>query len=358
VAATLLAFRAEGLLAVGDVPGARAAAQEATRIAAPLGDYLRVGAARSTTALIQGLTGDLDGAIALLEPDLQLIDDTAEAPWAPGLARTMGILCLHRGDAAAAVTWFSREAHSTDRSTKTWLAARSLPGLATALITTGTPTEAAAILDAARTTAHHFAMPSPTAETLDAQAALAGDAGKAHELYQRALAERAEYGLWGSVPGSLEWVAVTGARIRPSVEQVRLLGAADAARVSLELPRGAQHNAAVEVCAVLKAGLGADEFADAWVEGQRMTLGEAVALARRSRGQRARPTTGWASLTPTEREVAALVAEGLTNPQIGARLFMSLGTVKTHLGHIFTKLAITNRTELATLAANSPTKPA
>jgi DNA-binding NarL/FixJ family response regulator len=45
------------------------------------------------------------------------------------------------------------------------------------------------------------------------------------------------------------------------------------------------------------------------------------------------------------------VVEGLNNPEIGARLFMSRGTVKTHLSHIYAKLAIANRTELATLAA-------
>ncbi|GAB3872852.1 hypothetical protein GCM10029964_011990 [Kibdelosporangium lantanae] len=43
--------------------------------------------------------------------------------------------------------------------------------------------------------------------------------------------------------------------------------------------------------------------------------------------------------------------EGLNNPEIGARLFMSRGTVKTHLSHVYAKLGVANRTELATLAA-------
>ena len=75
-----------------------------------------------------------------------------------------------------------------------------------------------------------------------------------------------------------------------------------------------------------------------------------MAYARRTRGTRGRPTTGWASLTPTELEVVRLVADGRTNPEIGVRLFMSRGTVKTHLNHVFTKLDVSNRTELATLA--------
>ena len=59
---------------------------------------------------------------------------------------------------------------------------------------------------------------------------------------------------------------------------------------------------------------------------------------------------GWASLTPTELEVVRLVVDGLNNPEIAAKLFMSRGTVKTHLSHVFTKLDVANRTELATLA--------
>jgi DNA-binding CsgD family transcriptional regulator len=52
--------------------------------------------------------------------------------------------------------------------------------------------------------------------------------------------------------------------------------------------------------------------------------------------------------------VVACVAEGLSNPQIGERLFMSLSTVKTHLGHIFGKLGVTSRAELAAGAARRP----
>ena len=69
--------------------------------------------------------------------------------------------------------------------------------------------------------------------------------------------------------------------------------------------------------------------------------------ARRGRGPRRRPTLGWESLTPTELEVAKLVAEGLTNPQIAERMFISRKTVTTHLSHVFAKLDIPSRAALS-----------
>jgi DNA-binding CsgD family transcriptional regulator len=70
-------------------------------------------------------------------------------------------------------------------------------------------------------------------------------------------------------------------------------------------------------------------------------------IRRGVRGPRRQPQFGWQSLTPTEHTVAALVADGLTNPQIGDRLSISGRTVQTHLAHIFAKLDIVSRAQLA-----------
>lgn len=75
-----------------------------------------------------------------------------------------------------------------------------------------------------------------------------------------------------------------------------------------------------------------------------------LGVRRGRRGTRNRPTTGWASLTPTERKVVNLVTEGNSNPQIGERLFISRRTVQTHLSHVFTKLDLTSRAQLAAVA--------
>jgi DNA-binding CsgD family transcriptional regulator len=61
-------------------------------------------------------------------------------------------------------------------------------------------------------------------------------------------------------------------------------------------------------------------------------------------------TNGWAALTEAELTVARLVAEGLTNKEVADRLFVSPHTVNSHLRHVFSKLGIKSRVELARLA--------
>ena len=76
-----------------------------------------------------------------------------------------------------------------------------------------------------------------------------------------------------------------------------------------------------------------------------------LGVRRGRRGPRQRPQWGWASLTPTERTIADLVAQGLTNPQIAGRLYVSRRTVQTHVSHTFTKLGMASRTQLAAAVA-------
>ncbi len=81
------------------------------------------------------------------------------------------------------------------------------------------------------------------------------------------------------------------------------------------------------------------------------TREEAVAYAQRGRGERKRPASGWASLTPAEGDVARLICEGLANKEIATRLFVSPRTVQARLSHIYTKLGIASRVQLVQEAA-------
>jgi DNA-binding CsgD family transcriptional regulator len=84
-----------------------------------------------------------------------------------------------------------------------------------------------------------------------------------------------------------------------------------------------------------------------------LSIQAAVGHARRGRGPRQRPDHGWDSLTPTQRQVVQLVAEGLPDPGIASRLFISRATVKTHLARVLTKLDVINRAQLVALAAQA-----
>ena len=71
------------------------------------------------------------------------------------------------------------------------------------------------------------------------------------------------------------------------------------------------------------------------------------------RGSRRREESGWGSLTASERRVAELAADGLSNPQIAERLVVSRHTVVTHMSHILGKLELRSRYELAAARADA-----
>ena len=154
------------------------------------------------------------------------------------------------------------------------------------------------------------------------------------------------------VPDCLELIARFASDVNRHPEAARLLGVAEAARAAMSTVRfkilDDDHAACV---AVLRNSLGDSDFEKAWVEGAAMSIEDAIAYAQRGRGERKRPSSGWASLTPTELDVVRLVGEGLANKDIAARLFMSPRTVESHLTHVYTKLGLSSRVQLAQVAA-------
>jgi DNA-binding CsgD family transcriptional regulator len=152
----------------------------------------------------------------------------------------------------------------------------------------------------------------------------------------------------------IELLGVLAAARERWPDAARLLAAADAARPPLRyLAPGftAHRPAAGQAASQARHTLGDERFGQAWEQGRGLTLDDAVAHAARGGGGRKRPVTGWASLTPAEREVVRLAGEGLRNDAIARRLFIAPGTVKVHLSHIFAKLGVTTRAELAAQAA-------
>ena len=80
-------------------------------------------------------------------------------------------------------------------------------------------------------------------------------------------------------------------------------------------------------------------------------------IRRGVHGSRRRPKSGWAALTDTEQAVATLLAEGLSNPDIADRMFISRRTVQFHVSNILGKLGLSSRVELAALVVRRAGQP-
>lgn len=154
------------------------------------------------------------------------------------------------------------------------------------------------------------------------------------------------------IPDALECLGAAAGEVDSHREAARLFGAARALREHMGSVRfkiyDAEHDAAVET---LRNALGEADFESAWAEGTALSPEEAIAYAQRGRGERKRPTSGWASLTPTERDVVRLATEGLAHKDIATGLFVSPRTVQTHHTHVYTKLGLTSRVQLVQEAA-------
>jgi DNA-binding CsgD family transcriptional regulator len=154
------------------------------------------------------------------------------------------------------------------------------------------------------------------------------------------------------IPDILECLGTLAGQAGSHREAARLFGAVEAIRLRIGAVRFKVYDAGHEASvAALRDALGENDFESAWDEGAALSTDEAIAYAQRGRGQRKRPSSGWASLTPTEHDVVRLVSEGLTNNDVAARLFISPRTVQTHLTHVYTKLGLSSRVQLVQEAA-------
>jgi predicted ATPase/class 3 adenylate cyclase/DNA-binding CsgD family transcriptional regulator len=385
----ILTLQAMGAHTAGDPRAVRAAAEEARDLADAIGDRLNSRQCRFNLGSAQMMSGDLAGAVtqfgevaaeaeaghdeisrvtslagqslalayrgeaaaarAAAEATLEGGAELSERYAALGHA-VVGLTALAAGDRAAAHE--AREAanqHMTVMSGSTALFGRIWNAEA-ALADRDLAAARRWADDAVGTTTGWWMMWALSARARVAIAA--GEPEQAERDAQDALAGAPEGEAYLFVPDILECLAVLAGDGASHREAARLLGAARAIRQRMGAVRfkiyDADYHASV---ASLRDAMGDSDFDSAWAEGAALSVEEAIAYAQRGRGQRKRPTSGWASLTPTERDVVRLVSEGLANNDIATRLFVSPRTVQTHLTHVYTKLGLTSRVQLAQEAA-------
>lgn len=182
-----------------------------------------------------------------------------------------------------------------------------------------------------------------------ARVALAeGEPAEAERYAIDALATAASSNAYLPLADIFECLADMAVRAGNGRRAARQFGAAEAFRQQRGMMRFKVYDAGYEASvAALRDAMDDNDFDAAWAEGAAMSAEEAITYAQRGQGSRRRPTSGWDSLTPAELDVVKLVCDGLGNKDVAAKLFVSPRTVQSHLAHVYTKLGVTSRMQLA-----------
>ncbi len=306
---------AAGYLALtqGDAPAAGRLLEAALLAAEAQGDAEAIAYASQFLGRAVWFLGDPARGLALTEE--ALARHRAAGDW-PGMVLTLvqlGIMRAFTGDPAAAVGLFQECAGSCQERGERWNRSYALWGLGLATW-------------------------------------LLGDAERAGELERAALRIKREAGDQVGAALCIEALAwIAGSRRRP-VRAAILLGAAASAwqtiPATLPPPMRPHHQATYTTASRV---LGQDAFAAALAKGRALSPSRRVAAALEEPAT-AGPAAGGQDpgirLTAREHQVAALVAEGLSNKEIAGRMVISPRTAETHVQHIMDKLGFTTRSQL------------
>jgi DNA-binding CsgD family transcriptional regulator len=339
----------------GRFDAARLHGEAARRLAAEVGDPTFAGSmADITVALVELGEGRVDAAAEVLEAALREPRASGPTREDPMLTGAWGWVLAERGDlesAERATEESVQLATQVGDGEQYGLCASWHAGLLRML---GHCSRSRALAEALLVHGRQQGHPGWEAialRELGQLSRLDGDLETADDLVRRALALCADAGILPDVQQSLVALAGIAAAQESWEEAVRLFGAAQRLGTELGsvLPVWDRTVADADLEGARRS-LEPGAFDAAYAEGRALAMHEAVAYAERGRGERKRPSSGWAGLTPMERQVVDLVAEGLRNTDIAARLFVAPSTVKTHIAHAFTKLGVSTRSELAALA--------
>jgi predicted ATPase/DNA-binding CsgD family transcriptional regulator len=176
-----------------------------------------------------------------------------------------------------------------------------------------------------------------------------GDTAAALRLYLKALEIAVEFEDSLTTANGLEGVALLAFVTGDAAKTVKLMAAANGLRAAIGgEPTPDWSEKVEEGLQAARAKLGRQAAEVAWRHGAALSMGEAVRLAG---GTGAPPIRDRSSpLTARESQVAALVGEGLTNPEIAQRLKMAGRTADAHIEHIRNKLGLRSRSQIAVWA--------
>lgn len=181
-----------------------------------------------------------------------------------------------------------------------------------------------------------------------------GELEQANRDVRDALAIAAATEAYLVVPELIESLAALSCAAGRHQRAAQLFGAAAGIREHTGGVRAKIYDAAhADTVNVLREAMPQNDFERSWAQGAALSTVEVIAYACRdnAKAKERRPSSGWASLTPAERNVVRLVSAGLRDKDIAAQLSVSPRTVHSHLNRIYAKLDISSRLQLAQEAA-------
>ena len=307
----------------GDIPAARRLLEACLSEARQVGDVSAEAWASSFLGWDVYYDGDADQGHALARTALRLQREAGHHMGEVMALMQIGYIHVCAGEAEQAACWFTRCADLCQVSGNVWYHAYSQWGLAVVALLRGDHEGARRLGCEALRTIRCMDDAMGVVLCLDA---LAWAAAARREAIRAATLAAAAERAWAAIPAT------------PAA------------------PLRAHHDAALEAA---RAVLPGTEYRAAFAKGSAMDPAEAIAFAlgesARPRPDADRPGAGPGQLTRRERDVATLVAQGMSNSQIAAVLVISVRTVETHVQHIMDKLGCSTRAQIAAWsAARSP----
>jgi len=307
--------------------------------------------------------GDYERATVLSERGLALCRDLEETEQIPWFLINLGLAAWYQGDTAKATSLFEKSLALSRDLDDRWLTSMSLAQLGWLVATAEADHQrAAALLTESLALSTEVGDKYRIAFALRALGTVAlrrGHPEDAAAHYRKSLVLSREVHEGWVTQECLLGLAGVACALGYCRRAAQLFGAAEALRDTLGLRRlAADERDRKHRVAAARAALGDEAFLAAWAEGRAMTLELAVEIAiaptesapakATREGRKARKPTDL--LTAREREVAALIASGQSNRDIGALLMIAEKTAEAHVQHILDKLGFRSRSQIASWA--------
>ena len=312
----VLADRAQAYTETAGLALARIDAEEAADLARESAQPVLLAKIQAVQAMIEGLAGNPDAAGALADEAESIAIDRPSILIDVYVAR--GLSALACADHEEAYSWLVRLWGPSTSLMATGRRRRYIGDLAEAAVVCGEATAVVPLVNELAITAGAVPSPALRAAVTRARAVLGSSSRESEELLIEAREAAAARG--PMVVGRSRLAYGTWLRHNQRVTEARM---------------------------ELRSALAAFESAgvNPWIERARSEL-------RAAGGTVTSPRSDADELTAQERQIAALAASGLSNREIGARLYLSHRTVSTHLYHVFPKLGITSRAQLRDMVAS------